>query len=106
MDLAADAAAFFEDLAETITYRPASRPPRQIRALVNRLEAGPAQPLGLASAQATIAVQNSPEGIELEALDLAADSVDLAIREGNQATRRAILAVVSQDAGILTLEVG
>ncbi len=104
--LGEDADVFFLDLAETIIYRPASRPPRAIPAIVDRAEPTPQSPIGLPAARAIVAVKNhAVEGIDLAALDLAGDAIDLPLRDGGATTTRAITAVLSQDAGVLLLEV-
>lgn len=106
MNLAADADAFFQELAEPVVYRPRGKPPRIIDAIVDRQESDAQAPLGLVTARALVAVRNHPtEGIALDAIDLAGDAIDLAPREGTKPSTRAIAAIVSQDAGILTLEV-
>lgn len=106
MDLAADAAVFFDDLAEPAVYRPRGHPPRIVNVVVDRQEAASQSPLGLVAARMLVAVRNHPtEGIPLDTLDLAGDTIDLPVRDGTDPSPRAITGIVSQDAGILILEV-
>lgn len=107
IDLAADAAVFFSDFAETVVYRPREGEPRTIQALVDR---DPPEALGEDVTTRTpvlhVTVRNdSVAGITAAEVDTGGDRIDLPLRVGGSATTRPIVGIVRQDAGLVTLEV-
>lgn len=107
-ELTATAEEFLDTLgAETIVYLPAGGGERAIGAIVNR---DPPAELGEAphghSPLAVIVVRNdSTEGISSAELDTAGDKVRYAVRLGKTPKDRRITGIISQDAGMLRLEV-
>lgn len=102
-----DAGGFFTDFAETVVYCPRSGVRRSVQAVVDR---SPPQDLseaaGVAGAGIQVHVRNSATlGIASSELDIGGDRIELALRLGATAQARPISRLVSQDAGILTLEV-
>jgi hypothetical protein len=107
--LAVDAASFLADFGETVIYRPAAvgAATRTIVAVVNRPEPQPSGPVNAWEGMAiTITVaNNATTGISAAELDSGRDKIDVALRVGGTVAARPIVGIVSQDSGMLTLEV-
>ena len=96
---------FLTAFGETITYNPSGGGSRSILAIIDQLE--PGQLTNNSNAQmTTISVaNNSTSGISAAEIDTGGDKVTLAIRRGETAMQRRITSIISQDAGMMTLEV-
>lgn len=107
------AAPFLEDRVgldpETVVYRPADGdPPREITAVVDRQPpAVIAEARGARAPRWRMWVQNDPDlGIAADELDTGGDQIDVSERISGAAETRVILRLISQDNGMLCVEVG
>lgn len=103
IDTTADLLAVF---GETVTYWPASGGSRSISAVVDRER--PADMDGAPHGSApllTIEVANdSTSGISSNEIDTGGDKLELAVRIGKSAQKRLVKKIISQDAGMMRLE--
>ena len=95
-----------EVFGETVTYKPRASGSRSITAIVSR-----ERPEGLDGAPhgsaplLTIEVANdSTTGISSDKVDTGGDIVEMAVRIGETAQDRPIKEIISQDAGMMRLE--
>jgi len=92
---------------ETAIYRPRSGMPRTITVIVDRddvaaVNGAPSR----RSPSLTVYARNDPlAGIDLDTLDTGGDQLDLARRVGGDLAGREISRLVSQDAGLIAVEV-
>lgn len=107
LDLTADAMTFLEDFAEEIVYAPDGGEERTIQALVDYLdpESLPETERGMGPAWQVTVTNDDADGIDAEALNTGKDKVRLSARVGRAAVEARIMAVVVQDAGLLTVKV-
>lgn len=103
IDTAADYLAVF---GETVTYWPAGGGSRSITAVVNheRPEGLDGAPHGSAPLLAIEVANDSTSGISSNEVDTGGDKVELAVRIGETAQKRLIKKIISQDAGMMRLE--
>lgn len=92
---------------ESVTYLPASGGSRAITALANRHQPSSMDEVPHGHAPlAVVTVQNdSSLGISSDEIDLGGDKLQYAVRIGQSVQARRITKLVSQDAGMLILEV-
>lgn len=84
----------------------ASSSERSISALVNRERPGPLDEVPQGHAPLlTIKVVNSTSGIATSEIDLGKDKIELPVRLGESAQQRRLAKILSQDAGMMKLEV-
>lgn len=106
--LAAESAIFIDNLgAEAITYLPAAGGSRAIDALINReqpAETGDA-PQGHAPLLTIVVINSATTGISSDEVDCGGDKVNLPVRLGETAQQRRITGIISQDSGMVKLEV-
>jgi hypothetical protein len=107
-ELVATAAEFSSTFGETVTYYPAAGGSREIEAVVNRRPPaeldGPPHGVG---PEIEIAVANdATTGISSSEINKMKDQVKLAVRIGQTAEKRLVTEIISQDAGMMTLELG
>lgn len=98
---------FLETFGEDIKYLPAGGGQREIVAIVDRGQPAPLDgaPHGH-SPLLTISVANdSTTGISSSEIDTGGDKVELAVRIGETVQQRRITKVLSQDAGMMKLEI-
>lgn len=113
--LQADAEIFLTEFGEEITYRPAGGTARTILAVVDRNppEPVPQSPIDVMGKAITIEVANRTTstsddefgGIGSAELDTGRDNVDVVLRLGDSPETRRITNVLSQDLGMLRLDV-
>lgn len=105
MDLRATAGIFLTD-AEDLEYLPNGGAARPIRGLVDRQQPGTLDNVPAWAAKCTVTVRcDADEGITAAELDLARDRIMVAVRYGGTPEPRALGKILTQDAGLLTLEV-
>ncbi len=109
LDLQADAAIFGGDFGETVTYHPQGGEPRELEN-INVIRDPPelldSLPSGATSPVFIVIVPNSvTTGIARSELDRGRDEIELPIDVGGDTTRRKIKSVLSEDGGMLRLEV-
>jgi hypothetical protein len=99
---------FMTDLGgETVTYLPSGGGSREIQALVTRHEPdelGPA-PHGHGPVLTVAVINSATTGISGDEVDTGRDKIQLPVRLGETAQARRIMSVISQDAGMMQLEV-
>lgn len=103
----ADSAEKFTDMfGETVTYYPAAGGSREITAVVVRPgdEPLPGTPHGV-SENLMVTVENSAvTGISSDEVNTTQDKIELPVRLGNAAEKRLVIDILSQDAGMMELE--
>jgi hypothetical protein len=108
-DFETDSAGCVIDLlgAETVTYYPTGGEARTISAIVDREEAAslPGSTHGTAPGAEISVLNNATTGISTSELNKTLDKISYPVRIGETAQARKIVAIVSQDAGMLTLRV-
>jgi hypothetical protein len=114
--ITADAGRVFLDtsaFAETVVYHPRrfragdSRPSRTIKAVVIRESVATVSEDGGQTILPAfeVHVANDPvTGISSEELDTGGDQIELPIRDGKPASRRAVMRLMTQDHGMLVIE--
>lgn len=106
--LATESELFIDNLgAEAIIYLPAAGGSRAIDALVNReqpAETGDA-PHGHAPLLTIVVINSATTGISSDEVDCGGDKVELPVRLGETAQERLIAGIISQDSGMMKLEV-
>lgn len=107
--LARQRKAFTAHFAEEVTYLPAKGTARVISAVVDRSPPTTLPEIpGRSNAvtQFNIEVENDPStGISADELDTGGDRIEVAARVGGIATSKSIRRIVSQDDGMIVLEV-
>lgn len=104
-ELAAEASNFLTAFGCPIVYTPAGGSGRNIIAIIDRLEPGQLTNNSNAPMTTISVANNSTSGISAAEIDTGGDKVTLAIRRGETAMQRRITSIISQDAGMMTLEV-
>jgi len=93
-------------VGETIYYKPAGGDDREIEAVVDR---NPPVTVpgtsGITPSMRITVINNSTTGIASDEVNLGGDQVKLAVRLGDTAEYRPIIALVSHDTGFVTVEV-
>jgi len=107
-DILADTAAdFLTEFGEQIEYLPAGGGSRSIKAIVDREP--PAELDGMPGAHATrttiTVANNSTTGISSSEINLGGDKVEVSVRINETARQKRITGIISQDNGMMTLEV-
>jgi len=107
IDLTADSATFVGDFAEAVIYRPKGGTPRTIQAIVDYLdpESLSETERGLGPAWQVTVANDAVTGIDAAELNTKADEVTLPARVGRSAVTARIMAVVTQDQGLLQVKV-
>jgi hypothetical protein len=102
-----DANIFLDAFAETISYLPFNRGSRTIKAIVDREGARGLDGMQYGNAPLTsiTVANNSTTGISSAEIDPGKDKVSLAIRTGETVQQRIITKILSQDPGMMTLEI-
>lgn len=94
---------------ETVTYKPSGGSDREIVAMVDRETPTAPSPSGMRSRPKTsivVTVRDSTTlGISAGELDLGGDAIEMPIKVGQAATTRSIQKLISQEFGMLVLEV-
>ena len=97
---------FLSAFGETVTYYPAAGGSREITVVVSRQ--GPAELEGAphgASPKLTVEVANdATTGISSNEVNKMKDQVKVAVRIGQTAEKRLVTEIISQDAGMMKLE--
>jgi len=98
---------FLNTFGETIVYYPNGDVSRQILAIVDRKppEKLDDAPYGAAPLMTITVANNQTAGISSKQVDTGLDKVELAVRIGQAVQQRMLTGIISQDAGMLTLEV-
>ncbi len=100
------ASEFLTVMGEAVTYYPIGGGSREITAIVNRH--GPAglegAPHGSAPELSINVANDATTGISSDEVDTMKDEVNVAVRIGETAQRRLITEILSQDAGMMELE--
>jgi len=106
-ELVAGVDEFLDMFGETITYYPNGSESRQILAIVDRNppEKLDNAPYGVAPLLVITVANNSITGIKSDQVDTGLDKVELAVRIGQAVQQRMFTDIISQDAGMLKLEV-
>jgi len=104
IDTAAD---FLTMFAESITYIPRGGDQRQITGIIDREGAAglPGAPAGNAPLCMITVANDSSSGISSSEIDKGGDKIKYSLRKGETAQERKIVKIISQDAGMMTLEV-
>jgi len=105
--LIATAAEFLERFGETVTYVPYGGDVREITAIVDREPLAPVPGIDSGhSDMLTVTVANSSvSGISSDEIDTGKDKISLPVRYGEAAVQKRLPKIISQDAGMLILEV-
>lgn len=93
-----------DHLGELLTYHPKGGTDRQIQAVVRRLGTEPAESGAVAKRVAEVAIPNDPD-VGVTSVDKAGDRITLAIEEGDEPVSARVRSIVSQDAGMIIVEV-
>lgn len=107
--IASDALTVFcntNDFAELVTYRPRGGGSRVIDAVVFRevIDGYPEDQVTALDAYEVHVANDAVLGISSTELDTGGDAIELPPRDGKDATRKAILKIISQDNGMLVLD--
>ena len=104
--LAAATPEFLTMFGETVTYKPLAGGSRAITAVVNREGVGAVDglPHGQGPLVSVIVANDAVTGISTADIDTGGDKVTVAWQIGETATDRRITDILSQDAGMLELE--
>ena len=91
---------------ETVTYKPRAGGSRSISAVVSREppEGLHGAPHGSSSVTTIEVANDSTTGINSNEVDIGGDNVNLAVRIGESVQDRPIKKIISQDAGMMRLE--
>lgn len=91
---------------ECITYFPASGASRQIKAVVQRIEAAQIDDLSGGSREPVqfLVKNDSVDGISSDEVNTGGDKVEIAMRTANMPVILRIVEIVNQDAGMLELK--
>jgi len=97
---------FLEVFGESVTYYPRAGGSRSITAIVNRErpETVDGAPHGSAPLLIIEVANDSTTGISSDEIDLGGDKVKLAVRIGKTTQQRVIRKILSQDEGMMKLE--
>lgn len=105
INLATDARMFGRDFGERVVYHPQGRQARPLEG-INVVREGFGAVVGGDGVGPSFSVSvpnDATHGIAREELDQSQDLVELAVRTGGKLTRRRIISVADEDAGMLTL---
>lgn len=97
---------FLTTFGETVTYYPKAGGSRQITAIVSRERPAELEgaPHGRAPRLSVSVANDSTTGISSDEIDTGGDEINLSVRIGETAQRRRITKILSQDAGMMKLE--